>query len=252
MNRKKALLLKQVLAYVLVLSAVATLFLVAFRSVDYNWNWDIVYAYREKFFRGWLMTLAISVAALVLSCGLGLIIALSLMSRSVFLRATAHAYVELIRGTPLLVQILIFFYVVAHAVGLEDRYLVGVLSLSFFSAAYMSEIFRAGMSSVGRTQLDAARAMGLNGSQTFRYVVIPQALQVVLAPLAGQFVSLVKDSSLLSIIAISEFTLNAQEVNSFTYSTLESYIPLAVGYLLITLPISLVARRLEKRVRFET
>ena len=168
------------------------------------------------------------------------------------MRYLGKIYVEIVRGTPLLVQILIFFYVVAPAFDVSDRYLVGILTLAFFSGAYISEIIRAGIESVGRSQLESARAIGLTRAQTYRYVIFPQALRQTLPPLAGQFVSLVKDSSLLSIIGISEFTLNAEMVNARTYSTLESYLPLAAGYLILTLPISLWTRRLEQRHKFET
>ncbi len=149
-------------------------------------------------------------------------------------------------------QILIFFYVVADAFGVSNRYLVGVLTLSFFSGAYISEIIRAGIESIGKSQLESARAIGLTRSQTYRYVIFPQALRQTLPPLAGQFVSLIKDSSLLSIISISEFTWNAEAINSRTFSTLESYIPLAAGYLILTLPISLWTRHLERRHKYET
>jgi polar amino acid transport system permease protein len=150
------------------------------------------------------------------------------------------------------VQILIFFYIVADAFHVNNRYLAGILILSFFSGAYISEIVRAGIESIGQSQLESARAIGLTTSQTYRYVIFPQALRVSLPPLVGQFVSLIKDSSLLSIIAVNEFTQAARDINSATYSTLESYLPLAVGYLILTLPISLWTRWLEKRLRFET
>jgi polar amino acid transport system permease protein len=150
------------------------------------------------------------------------------------------------------VQILIFFYVIAAAFQVTDRYRVGILTLSFFSGAYISEIIRAGIESVGQSQLESAKAIGLTSAQTYRYVIFPQALRQTLPPLAGQFVSLIKDSSLLSVIGISEFTLNAREVNSNTYSALESYLPLAAGYLILTLPISLWTRYLEKKHKYET
>ena len=105
---------------------------------------------------------------------------------------------------------------------------------------------------MGASQFDSAKAIGLTRAQTYRYVLFPQVVRQTLPPLAGQFASLVKDSSLLSVIAVSEFTLNAQEVNAYTYSTLESYLPLACGYLLLTLPIFLVSRRLEQVYRYET
>ncbi len=161
-------------------------------------------------------------------------------------------YVETVRGTPLLVQILILFYVVANAFGIENRYFVGVLALSLFAGAYLSEMIRSGIESVRDSQLESARAIGLTRAQTYRHVVFPQVVRQLVPPLTGQFASIIKDSSLLSIIAVSEFTLNAQEVNAFTYSTLESYLPLAVGYLLLTLPISLLSRVLERRFYFAT
>jgi len=227
-------------------------FYLCFRSSVYRWDWAAVYAYRHKFLTGWMTTILIALSALILSTLLGLITALARRSDILILGYLAKICVELIRGTPLLVQILIFFYVVADAVGAENRYVVGVLTLSIFSGAYISEIIRAGIESIGKSQLDSARAVGFTRGQTYRYVIFPQALRQALPPLAGQFVSLVKDSSLLMIIGISEFTLNAREVAAYTYSAFESYLPLAAGYLALTLPISLWARHLESRARFET
>ena len=242
----------RVLNFVLVLGLVAAILYFSFHQVDYRWNWGAIYKYRQKLWQGWWTTILISLAALVLSTAIGLFFALARRSRWLALRYFSRLYLELVRGTPLLVQILIFFYVVANAFGLSNRYVVGVLTLSCFSGAYISEVIRAGIESVGKSQLESAQAIGLTRGQTYRYVVFPQALRQSLPPLAGQFVSLVKDSSLLSIIAISEFTLNAQEVNSYTFSTLETYLPLAAGYLLLTLPISLWTRHLEARNRFDT
>lgn len=240
------------LSHLLVVIVVVTGLLWAFTNLDYTWNWSAVWNYRQKFWDGLIVTVWISAISLVLSLLIGLAVAACRDYGNVLLRAAARVYVELIRGTPLLVQILIFFYVIANIAGLENRYVAGVLSLSIFSGAYMSEIIRAGIGSVGASQLDSAKAIGLTPTQTLRYVVLPQAARVALPPAAGQLISLIKDSSLLSVIAISELTLNAQEVNSFTYSTLESYLPLALLYLVLTLPLALVIRLLERRFRFET
>jgi polar amino acid transport system permease protein len=228
------------------------LFYFSFHQLNLHWRWRVVTDNRQKFFNGWLMTVLISVAALGLSTGIGLCFALGRRSRFLPLRYFSQIYVELVRGTPLLVQILIFFYVIANAFQVNDRYLVGVLTLSFFSGAYISEIIRAGIESVGQSQLESAKAIGLTRAQTYRYVIFPQALRQTLPPLAGQFVSLIKDSSLLSIIGISEFTWNARDVNANTYSTLEAYIPLVAGYLILTLPISLWTRWLEQKHKYET
>lgn len=236
----------------LVLGVLTLGFTFAFHQLQYQWNWPAVARYRALFWQGWLTTLGLAAAALVLSTAFGT--AAALLGRGRFLpgRMLARMYVELIRGTPLLVQILLFFYVVADALHVTNRYVVGVLTLALFAGAYIAEIIRAGLDSVGRSQWDAARAIGLTRRQTYRWVVLPQTLRQILPPLAGQFVSLVKDSSLLSVIGIAEFSLGAQQVNALTYGTLESYLPLAVGYLLLTLPLSLWARHLEGRARFDT
>jgi polar amino acid transport system permease protein len=217
-----------------------------------SWDWSGVWSYRGVFWQGWLATIWISAAALALSLVFGLLAALARRAPYPALRWLAAGYVEIVRGTPLLVQLLILFYVVADAVGLQDRYTAGILILSTFSGAYIAEMIRAGIASIGRSQLESARAIGLTRIQTYRHVIFPQAIRHILPPLAGQAASIIKDSSLLSILGIAEFTLAAQQVNSATYSTLESYLPLAAGYLALTLPVSLLARHLEHKYRYET
>jgi polar amino acid transport system permease protein len=234
------------------IAVVAFVFYFSFHQLAYHWNWPSMYKYRRSLVSGWLVTIAISAVALVLSTIIGIVFALARRSRLLPLRNCGHLYVECVRGTPLLVQILIFFYVVADAFHVENRYVAGVLILSFFSGAYLSEVIRAGLESVGQSQIESARAIGLTRSQTYRYVILPQALRVTLPPLVGQLISLIKDSSLLSIIAVNEFTQAARDVNSVTYSTLECYLPLAAGYLVLTLPLSLWLRAWEQKLRFET
>lgn len=214
-------------------------------------GWTSVWGYRELFWKGWLGTLGLASAALVMSTLFGLLLA---FGRRAWLpvRALCVVHVEVIRGTPLLTQILILYYGVFHFVGLENRTLASLLILSNFAGAYLSEIIRGGIESVGASQLESARAIGLTTAQTYRFVIFPQALRQVLPSLAGQFASLIKDSSLLSIIGFEELTQNAQQVASFSFSTLESYVPLAAGYLVLTLPISLWSRWLEKRSHFQT
>jgi len=228
----------------------AGVFYGALRSVAYNWDFAAVWQYRQKFISGWGVTIALAVGSLILSTCFGLLTALARRSSRAPLRATALGYVELVRGTPLLVQILLLYYGVANAVGIDDRYLAGVVILSLFAGAYIGEIIRAGIDSVPGTQIESARALGFSDAQIYRHVILPQAGRQVLPALTGQFVSLIKDSSLLSIIGVQEFTLNAREINSYTYSTLESYLPLAIGYLLLTLPLSIFTARLEERLRY--
>jgi len=222
--------------------------------LNYNWGWASVWDYRVALFDGWFVTLGVSLAALVLSTLGGFLLALCQRSYFLPLRYFAKVFVEIVRCTPLLVLILLVWYGFGGVfqIGNQYRFTAGILILSVFEAAYISEIMRAGIESVGRSQIESARAIGLTRAQTYRYVIIPQASRQVLPPLVGQLVSLIKDSSLLSVISVAEFTQSAQQVASNTYSTLETYLPLAVGYLVLTIPISLWSRWLEKRFRYET
>jgi polar amino acid transport system permease protein len=224
----------------------------AFASLRYNWNWDAVSEYAGLFWRGWFTTIGVSAMALVLSTLVGVTVALLRRSGFFVLRALSRIYVEGIRGTPLLVQISFAFYVVASAIRLENRLVVGVSTLAICYGAFISEIVRGGIESIGASQLDSARAIGLTRVQTYRYVIFPQAIRVILPGLAGMFAALIKDSSLLSVISIGEFTWSAQQVGGLTYSLFETYIPLAIGYLVLTVPITLWTQWLERRTKFET
>lgn len=180
-----------------------------FSRLDYRFHWESIWDYRNNMLKGFLMTIVISCASLLLSTALGVLFGLAQRSRVHMVRIFARIYIEIIRGTPLLVQILIFFYVIANALGINNRYFAGVIVMSIFAGAYLAEIIRAGVESIGETQWETARAIGLTRKQTYRFIILPQVLTRVLPPLAGQFASLIKDSSLLSIIAIKEFTMAA-------------------------------------------
>lgn len=240
------------LSFAFALVLFAALIIAAFLALPYAWNWARVWDYRRLFFWGWLVTLGIAAVALPASTLLAVALALARRSRWLPLAYVARFYVELARGTPLLVQIYLYFYVFGQVLGIGNRYVLGPLILAAFSGAYLSEIIRAGIESVGRSQLESARAIGLTNRQTYRFVIFPQAIRQILPGMAGQFVSLVKDSSLLSIIALNEFTQAASNVNAVTTSPFESFLPLAFGYLLLTLPLSLWTQSLERRWRYDT
>ena len=221
-----------------------------FSSQIYEWN--TVLAYKTVFVSGWIKTGVLSVISLLLSVVIGLITALMGKSTVRLIRYLALFYVEIIRGTPLLVQLLAFFYVVGTALDINSRLLIGVLTLSLFSGAYIAELIRSCIDSVQKSHLDSAKAIGMTPLQTYRFIILPMMMRQILPPLAGQFASIIKDSSLLSILGIREFTYSAQQISSATYSTLESYFPLAVGYLILTLPISILSKTLEKRFKYES
>ncbi len=201
--------------------------------------------------RGWGMTVVISVCALTLSSLFACLLLAGQLGKHRPTQILTRIYVEVIRGTPLLVQILIIFYMMADAAGLHNKFIIGTLILSVFSAAYLSEIFRGGIESIAESQIESARAIGLTGAQTYRYVIIPQAIRRLLPAVTGQFANLIKDSSLLYVIGLKEFTMQAREINAATYSTFAAYIPLALGYLVLTLPLAILSHRLEKRFRYE-
>ena len=207
--------------------------------------------YREVFWRGWLLTLEIAAISFVASTLLGLLAALGKRSSILLIRYLSAGYVEIVRGMPLLVLIFVVYYVVFKQVT-EGRFYIGVLALSLFSGAYMAEIFRAGIESIGASQRESARAIGLTSIQTYRLIIFPQALRHSLPAFTGQLASLIKDSSLLSVIGLAEYTYSAQQVFNTTYSTIESFLPLALGYMILTIPLSLWSKRLEKSLRYET
>ncbi|MCF6310921.1 MAG: amino acid ABC transporter permease [Verrucomicrobiales bacterium] len=219
--------------------------------LSYDFSWHKIAPYRWNLIRGWGMTLILSACALILSSLFGSLLLAGQLAKFRPTRILSRLYVEIIRGTPLLVQILIIFYLIADAAGLHNKFIIGTLILSVFSGAYLSEIFRGGIESIPRSQIQSARAIGLTESQIYRYVIIPQAIRRVLPGVSGQFANLIKDSSLLYVIGLREFTMQAREVNAATYSTFAAYIPLAIGYLLLTLPLAVLSHHLEKRFRYE-
>lgn len=229
-------------------AAVAGLWLLL-RNVEYHWNWRVVYDYRELFIEGFYRTMAVSVGAIALGVVLGVVGGLARVWPNVWAQEIATLYVELFRGTPLLVQIYIFYFCVATVVHFDNPLIIGTIALAFFSGAYISEMVRAGIESIGRGQWEAARATGLTYRQAMFGVVFPQAVRRIIPPVTGQFVSLIKDSSLLSVISVRELTKASEVINATTYKTFEAYLPLAVFYLLLTYPLSALTFRLEKRIK---
>lgn len=234
----------------LVVLVVVLFFGFAAWQLQHRWQWERMFEYRNKFAFGFAVTVMISVFSLFLSLLIGIISALGRRSEILFLRYLSAFYVEAIRGTPLLVQTIFFFYFIGTAYRLNNRYLMGILILSVFAGAYVSEIIRAGLDSIPSAQLETARSLCFSKIQTYRYIVVPQVVRLVLPPLTGQFASIIKDSSILSLIAVNEFTKNVQEVDSITFTSFENYILLAVGYLALTYPISALTRRLERKMQY--
>jgi polar amino acid transport system permease protein len=217
-------------------------------------RWDAAWEWRELFAKGLLWTAGVSVCALVLGLLLGTLAGLARVSASPALDQVAFTYVEIVRGTPFLVQLYVLYWCVARAARLQDVFgaweprVVGVVGLGLFAGAYIAEIVRAGIDSVDRGQWEAARSLGLSHGRSLFRVVLPQALRRMIPPLTGEAVSLVKESSLLSAIGVAEMTYQAKSLQATSYDTFAAYLPLAALYLCITLPLSWLTRRLERRL----
>lgn len=245
--------LSQRLLWTLVLVAGASLALYAtFATVHYSWNWEGAWKYRNQMVWGWVTTLLISVGAMIVSIFVGFTLMIGRRSPILPVRLLCSGVVELLRGSPLLVQLLIGYYIIATAMNVNDPLVVGTILLGCFEGAYLAEIFRGAIESIGATQREAARAVGFSKVQTYRYVIIPQAVRRALPGTTGQLVSLIKDSSLLSVIGIEELVQKVKILNSSSYTALEGYLPLAAAYLIVTLPLSWYASRLERRFAYET
>ncbi|WP_210395515.1 amino acid ABC transporter permease [Motiliproteus sediminis] len=198
---------------------------------------------------GWglLTTLKLSVVSLVFAMVIGLFTGLARISDNPALRNLAITYIELIRGTPLLVQIFIFYFFIGTVLDL-DRFTAGVAALAVFTGAYIAEIVRSGIQSIPPGQMEAARSLGMNYVQAMTNVILPQAFKRTLPPMAGQFINLIKDSSLVSVIAITDLTKAGREVVSSTFAPFEVWFTVALLYLVLTGALSWAVQRLEKRL----
>lgn len=196
---------------------------------------------------GLWVTIKISFISLIFSILLGVIFGLMRVASGQVWRNLAITYVEIIRGTPLLVQIFIVYFFIGTVFDL-DRFTAGVAALSIFTGAYVAEIVRAGIQSVPNGQMEAARSLGMNYAQAMAYVVMPQAIKRTLPPLAGQFINLIKDSSLVSVISITDLTKAGREVVSGSFAPFEVWFTVAALYLIVTGALSIAIQVLEKRL----
>jgi len=227
------------------------------RGLGYDWQWYRVPRFllsteggvwtAGPLLQGLLVTLEISTLSLVCTLVLGLTAALFRLSASFTARALARGYLELIRNTPLLIQIFFVYFVLSPVLDI-GAFASAVLALSLFEGAYAAEILRAGIVSLHRGQWEAAHSLGLGAFDTYRYVILPQAVRRVLPPLAGQAISLIKDSSLVSTIAIYDLTMQGQKIVSETFLAFEIWFTVAAIYLVMTFGLSLAVRALERQM----
>lgn len=211
-------------------------------------NFGAVWAYRYLFLKGLGNTLLVSSAAMIFALLIGTVFAFCRVSSFKPVRFMAACYVEVIRNTPLLVQVYLVYFGIGQFVKYRTVFWPSVAILAFFSGAFVSEIIRSGINAVPKGQREAALSIGMSNFQVARYIVLPQAFRRVLPALAGQLVALVKASSLVSILAMVDLTFAATKVSMVTFRVLESYIVAAALYFSITFVLSQAIGFMERRM----
>ncbi len=247
-----------IIKFLAVIAAIVWLMIRGSEQMGYNWQWyripNYIYTFENGVFtlgpllEGLMVTFQITGTSLILAFAFGLIAAFFRLSDSFLARLVARVYLELIRNTPLLVQ-LFFIYFVLSPVFDISRFTSAVLALSLFEGAYASEIFRAGIISVRQGQWEAAYSLGLSSFQTYQHIILPQAIRRVLPPLTSQAISLIKDSALVSTIAVYDLTMQGQAIIAETFLTFEMWFTIAAIYLLITATLSVCVNIMEKHLR---
>ena len=215
----------------------------------YQFRWDVIPNNIDFLMSGLQMTLIISATALVFAMIGGLLLALLDMSRYLAVRAIGLAIGEVIRNTPILVQLLWVYYVLPIVFNIRISSLAAILiGLSVYMAAFMSEVYRSGIQAVPKGHREAAQVLGLTPFQSFRRIVLPQAIRFTLPPLASNFVQLIKFSSLGAVISVTEITRRGMELSSSTFRPLEIFSFIAVVYFFICWPLSMAIRIWEHRL----
>ena len=259
-----------------------------FFELNYKWNWPVIPTYLVRFdpeqqrwvanvlLEGFFTTIRLSVWAMLFAVLLGFLVGILRISPRLFCRLTGRTYVEAIRNTPPLVLVFIFYYFISDQLfawlAVEDlfraspqgvqelltllfagpalitRFLSGVLTLALFQGAYIAEIVRAGIEAIDTGQWEAGRTLGLTRWQLMRLIILPQAVKIMLPPLAGEFINTVKWSSIVSIISIEELTFQGLQVMASTQATIEVWLTVSGLYLVLCLALSLIVRRIERRL----
>jgi len=215
----------------------------------FSLDWLYIHSVLPQFYAATLMTLKISSIGIVLSILLGLICSVISTYQVRILNKIVKIYIEVSRNTPLLIQ-LFFLYYGLPKIGIKlDGFTCGVIGLTFLGGSYMAEAFRAGLQSVAQGQIDSARSVGLNAVQVFQYVVFPQALSLSIPAIGANCLFLIKESSVLSAIAVVELLFVTKDLIGMDYKTTEALFLLIMAYLMILLPVSALTSYLEYRSR---
>ena len=212
----------------------------------YEWNFDIIWDYRMVYVRGAAITLGLSLSSFIFSMVLGLFIGIARQSKNRYFSVPASWYVEVLRDTPVLVQIVWIFYCFPILVGLKmTAFWSCVVALSIHMSAYVAEILRAGIVSIDKGQVDAAKVLGMSYLQVMKRIILPQAFRRMLPPLVNNFADIMKLSALASVIGVYELLHSVDNVIMNNFRPLEMYSVLGIVYFILIFPVAFSARRAE-------
>ncbi|MDR3643929.1 MAG: amino acid ABC transporter permease [Clostridia bacterium] len=217
-----------------------------------NFDFDLVLRSVPLLLTGAAVTIEITVLSVGFGLLIGMFVGIARLAKLWPVRLLASIYVDFIRGTPLLVQIFIIYFALPLLLGQRiDPFIAAITACSVNSGAYIAEIFRAGIQSIDRGQMEAGRSLGMNWVQTMRYIIMPQAFKRIIPPLGNEFIAMIKDSSLVSVIGFEELTRRGQLIIARTYGSFEIWLTVAFIYLLMTLTISRLVDYLERRYKID-
>ena len=217
-----------------------------------SFNWDLVMNSFPLLLTGAVVTVKITALSVALGVIIGLFVGVARICHVAPLRVLAAIYVDFLRGTPLLVQIFLIYFALPVITGQRvDPFFAAIASCGINSGAYVAEIFRAGIQSIDAGQMEAGRSLGMSWMQTMRYIIVPQAFKRVIPPLGNEFIALLKDSSLVSVIGFEELTRRGQLIIARTSGSLEIWLSVAIIYLAMTLTISRFVAYLERRYKVD-
>ncbi|MGM9580310.1 MAG: amino acid ABC transporter permease [Anaerovibrio sp.] len=214
-----------------------------------NLNVDLMINSLPLLIAGAGITIQITAISVGLGLVIGMFVGIARISNVKLLRWLAAIYIDFLRGTPLLVQIFLIYFALPVILGQRvDPFIAAITACGINSGAYIAEIFRAGIQAIDEGQMEAGRSLGMTWVQTMRYIIVPQAFKNIVPPLGNEFIALLKDSSLVSVIGFEELTRRGQLIIARTYGSLEIWISVAIIYLVMTLTISRLVAYLEKRL----
>ena len=215
-------------------------------------NFELMWQAMPLLLTGAGVTVQITALSVMIGIVIGLFVGIARISTYRIIHLIAAVYVDFLRGTPLLVQIFLVYFALPVVSGQRiDPFIAAIAACSINSSAYVAEIFRAGIQSIDAGQMEAGRSLGMSWMQTMRYIIVPQAARRVIPPLGNEFIALLKDSSLVSVIGFEELTRRGQLIIARTYASLEIWLCVAIIYLVMTVSISRLVAWLKRRYKID-